>query len=172
MEPQYAPFLTLVAEGGHILDTGCGVGRDARVFLQRGYRVTAFDASAEMARRASERAGIPVAVRRFQEMEHREEFDGLWACASLLHVPRVEIEEVFARCVRALRPGGGWYLSFKTGEGEHIRGMRLFNDYTERELREVLGRQPRLALLRTWLTEDARPTHRGVVWVNCLAMRA
>src|SRR5262245_44821759 len=85
--PLYEPFLTLVPPGGHVLDVGCGSGRDALAFLGRGFRVTAIDASGEMARLASVQTGQAVAVLRVQELSYEEEFDGIWACASLLHVP-------------------------------------------------------------------------------------
>src|SRR6516164_3275264 len=68
MEWFYEPFLALVPAGGHILDVGCGSGRDTLAFLGRGFRVTAIDASAVMARLASERLGQAVAVLRVQDL--------------------------------------------------------------------------------------------------------
>src|SRR5690348_11531546 len=79
----YEPFLALLPAGGHILDAGCGSGRDAREFKRQGYHVTAIDASPELARLASETTGEPVRVLRFEEMMYEAEFDGVWACASL-----------------------------------------------------------------------------------------
>jgi SAM-dependent methyltransferase len=164
----YDPFLALVPPGGHILDAGCGSGRDALAFLQRGFKVTAFDASPNLARLAQGVTGLPVAVRRFQDMTYIEEFDGVWACASLLHVPRREIGDVFARLTRALRSGGIWYMSFKAGEAEGTRDGRLFNDYTEKCLREVIAQQPSLGVISTWTTDDVRPNRRGDCWINGL----
>ena len=66
MAPLYEPFLALVPAGGHILDVGCGSGRDALAFLRRGFRVTAIDASGEMARLASERIGQAAQQKRRQ----------------------------------------------------------------------------------------------------------
>jgi ubiquinone/menaquinone biosynthesis C-methylase UbiE len=169
MEPVYEPFLALVPSGGHILDVGCGSGRDALAFQRRGYRVTAIDASAGMARVASERISQPVSLLRAQDVTYENQFDGIWACASLLHVPRREMDKVFARLTRALRAGGVWYMSFMLGESEEIRDGRLFNDYTEARLRQVIEGHPLLASLRVWLTEDVRPGRRGQKWVNALA---
>ncbi|SFL04837.1 class I SAM-dependent methyltransferase [Azotobacter beijerinckii] len=73
-------FLDAIPAGGHLLDAGCGSGRDAKAFLARGYRVTAFDASPALAGLASEHLGQSVAVRRFAEVEETALYDGIWAC--------------------------------------------------------------------------------------------
>src|SRR5437879_4481189 len=86
----YKPFLAELAPGARILDAGCGSGRDAKAFLTRGYRVTAFDASPQMAANTSSLTGQECKILSFQQMKFRDEFDGIWACASLLHVPKSE----------------------------------------------------------------------------------
>jgi len=101
MSSIYPRFLSELSPGAHIADAGCGSGRDAKAFLERGYVVTAFDASPRMANLASAYTGQKCHVLRFQEMEFRREFDGIWACASLLHVP----EERDGRSVQTLRSG-------------------------------------------------------------------
>jgi SAM-dependent methyltransferase len=171
MESLYQPFLELVPLGGHILDAGCGSGRDAREFKRRGYRVTAIDASPELAGRASAVVGVAVEVLRFQDLAGESRFDGIWACASLLHVPRTEVDEVFARFARALRVGGAWYMSFKFGEAEEVREGRLFSDYTEDSLRDLLGRHPCLTPLRLWLTSDFGPQRSTETWLNAIVRR-
>ena len=75
MEHVYTPFLALIPERGRILDAGCGSGRDAAAFAARGYRVTAFDGSPKMARRASERTGLTVRTLTFDAVDWHEEFD-------------------------------------------------------------------------------------------------
>lgn len=82
----YPPFLTHIPKGGKILDAGCGSERDTLHFLQQGYEVTAFDASSQLAANAKRLAGIQVDILRFQEMQYEATSDGVWACASLLHV--------------------------------------------------------------------------------------
>lgn len=167
MTPLYEPFLALVSPGGHILDAGCGSGRDALAFKRGGYTVTAIDASTEMARLASAVIGEPVEVIRFQDMAFEEVFDGVWACASLLHVPRSEMDSVLFRFARALKHGGVLYASFKVGDGEQVREGRFFNDYEEQGLSDVLARRPELTTLRLWRASDQRPQS----WVNLLATR-
>jgi hypothetical protein len=119
----------------------------------------------------SEIIGQPVRVLRFEEMSYEEEFDGIWACASLLHVPRSSIDDVLARLTRALRSRGVVYASFKVGEAEQVRGGRLFNDYSEESLEELFRRHPGLEFVRTWRTEDLRPPAGGQCWLNVLARK-
>jgi SAM-dependent methyltransferase len=171
MGPLYEPFLVLVRSGGHILDAGCGPGRDARAFHDMGYRVTAFDASTEMARLAAEHLGEPVQVLRLQDLAAEDEFDGVWACASLLHVPAAEMTGVLARLARALRPGGALFVSFKLGAGEETRGGRQFTHQTEESLQSLLDGQPDLTTVRVWRTSDRRPNRDREEWVNALAIR-
>ena len=81
-------FTSCLPEQALILDFGCGSGRDTRAFLEAGYRVEAADGSAELCARASEYAGIPVKQMLFSELDERDRYDGIWACASILHFPR------------------------------------------------------------------------------------
>jgi SAM-dependent methyltransferase len=171
MDGLYEPFLALVPPGGSILDAGCGPGRDALAFLSRGYQVTAFDVSPEMVRLARELTGLEVAVLRLQDVAFEEGFDGIWACASLLHVPQREISDVLSRLGKALRPGGACYMSFKVGEAEEVRRGRLFTDHTVETLRSLLSRLPALEVLRVWETPDLRPDRPGERWVNALVRK-
>jgi SAM-dependent methyltransferase len=154
--------------GGHILDAGCGSGRDSRYFLQQGFRVTAFDATPELAARAAVVTGQPVQVMTFQEVAWEAEFDGIWACASLLHVPRVEIDRVLGRLSRALRLGGTMYASFKQGEGESVREGRFFSFYQQADLRSLAERNPGLTVRKIWTTADVRADRAGLGWINLL----
>jgi len=164
----YGPFLKHVPAGGRILDAGCGTGRDAKQFLNMGYDVTAVDASPAMVAMASELTGRDAVLMSFQELEFEEEFDGIWACASLLHVPKTDIDAVLDRLSRALKPQGVMYLSFKYGTGENVRKGRLFNDYTDEGLAELLSRHHELSVIEIWNSKDIREKRTGEVWVNGL----
>jgi SAM-dependent methyltransferase len=166
MASLYRPFLACIPPGGHILDAGCGSGRDARAFLDRGYLVTALDASEAMVAEAADFIGQRVLLMRFQEIAFEDEFDGVWACASLLHVPRAEMDAVLARIVRALKPEGLLYLSFKEGQQDRIADGRFFSDYTEGSLTALLARQSALELLQVWTTRG-----QDVNWINGLARK-
>jgi SAM-dependent methyltransferase len=171
MAELYRPFLALVPPGGHILDAGCGSGRDALAFRRMGYRVSAFDASPAMARVAGRLSEVPVDVLRFEEVAFGPVFDGVWVCASLLHVPRHEMSDAIGRLARALKPDGILYVSFKQGEAEEERGGRRFTDYTLDTLGRQLEREPRLEVLKVWTTADVRPGRSAEWWVNALARK-
>jgi 2-polyprenyl-3-methyl-5-hydroxy-6-metoxy-1,4-benzoquinol methylase len=168
MNSIYEPFLSLLQPGAHVLDAGCGSGRDSRAFLERGYEVTALDASEAMAKLASRHIGRSVLQMSFDEVRFRECFDGVWACASLLHVPKRESPIVLERLGIALKTGGVMYASFKYGEGESVRDGRLFNDLDEEGFRNVLRSRPELGILKMWRTTDLRPDRDDVAWLNVL----
>lgn len=168
MDSLYARFLPHIPPGGYILDAGCGSGRDTLAFLQKGYHVTAFDASSTLATLAERHTGQPVQVLRFQDLAWRREFDGIWACASLLHVPAADLPEALGRLALALRLGGVLYASFKYGRGEREHGGRRFTDIDEAGLRALLAQVPGLTELETWVTEDLRPGRAAERWLNTL----
>ena len=114
-------FLALLPQGGAILELGCGAGNHSAVMLAAGFTVRATDGSPEMAEIASRRLGQPVDAIRFDELNAHEEYDGVWASACLLHVPRDELADILTRIRRALKPGGAFYASFKIGEGNDGR---------------------------------------------------
>lgn len=168
MDPLYARFLTHIPPGGHILDAGCGSGRDTLAFLQKGYRVTAFDASPSLADLAERHTGQPVQVLRFLDLEWNREFDGIWACASLLHVPVGDLPDALGRLALALRHRGILYASFKHGRGERTHQGRRFTDLDEAGLQTLLGQVPGLTELETWISEDLRPARAAERWLNTL----
>jgi 2-polyprenyl-3-methyl-5-hydroxy-6-metoxy-1,4-benzoquinol methylase len=171
MEHLYEPFLALIPPGGRILDAGCGSGRDAAEFARRGYDVVAFDGSAEMARLASERTGLTVLHQTFDQIEWREEFDGVWACASLLHLPSPQLQTALNRIVGGLRRGGVLYVSLKEGHFEGVREERWFTDSTAAGLRRLLADTNTLDVIGVWETVDARP-RATTTWVNALARQS
>lgn len=171
MTPLWERFLAHIPAGGHILDAGCGSGRDARAFRDQGYQITAFDGSAELARLATEYLGCPVRHLQFQALDYTNCFDGIWACASLLHVPYDQLNEVLRRFTLALKPGGVWYLSFKWGQGEREHQGRRFTDLDEAGLNRLLAGHPALEMLEIWPTADRRPGRDEERWLNALLRR-
>jgi len=168
MGPIYDRFLPRISEGGHILDAGCGSGRDSRAFMARGYSVTAFDASPELARLASGHIGQEVRVMRLEEIEWRQAFDGIWACASLLHVPSPALPAVMTRLAAALKPGGIMYVSFKHGRGEREYRGRRFTDLDEPGLSALLAQVSGLTPIETWVSGDLRPGRAAESWLNAV----
>ena len=170
MASLHEAFLSKLPLNASILDAGCGSGRDAKAFMQRGYVVTAFDASAPLAQLAGEHSGLTVAVRSFADVTEISAYDGVWSCASLLHVPLVDLADALGKLWRSLRPGGCFYLSFKLGEGERVHDGRHFTDANDTTLRAWLVPLPELSSVQTWITEDLRPKRPGK-WINALVVR-
>lgn len=162
-----ARFLRYLTPGARILDGGCGSGRDSLAFARAGFRVTAFDASSEMVRLASANTGLPVIKMAFAELGWDSAFDGVWACASLLHVPRADLPSIAGRLLRALVPGGIFFFSFKLGEGDRQAEGRHFTDMTERSLAS-LSEELGAATLELWQSRDARPKHEREAWVSVI----
>jgi SAM-dependent methyltransferase len=167
----YGPFLAHLAPGAHILDAGCGSGRDSRHFLAAGYAVTAMEPCDGLASRAEALIGQPVVRRRFAEVDWVEAFDGVWASASLLHVPKSEIDDALGRLTRALKPGGMLYASFKHGTGERVRKGRFFNFYDEETLAALLAGHPDLLPASPARTQDARTAFKGEWWLNAYVLK-
>jgi len=133
-----APFLDLLPPGATILELGCGAGRESEAMIARGFAVEPTDGSPEMARIAEERLGQPVRVLRFDALDTVEAFDGVFAHASLLHVPRLALPAVLAAIARALKPGGVHFANFKAGGAGGRDGLgRYYNQLTAEEAKAV-----------------------------------
>ena len=171
MASLYAPFLERIPAGGRILDAGCGSGRDSKAFLQRGYAVEAFDATAEMVALATQHTGLPVRQMTFSDVDTTERYDGVWCCASLLHVRMQALPEAMEKLAQALKPGGVWYMSFKYGDGERVKEGRHFTDLNEQSLGALLTPLTDITLIRHWITEDKRP-ERTEMWLNALLVKS
>lgn len=167
--------------GALILDAGCGSGRDSKAFIESGYRVVALDGSKEMCRQASAYLGQEVQCRRFEEIDEKEVYDGIWACASLLHVPHELLPKVIARLIAALVDGGVLYASFKYGgdkmKGEREAGGRYFTDLTEEGWKKVLEeaeeemKGSRLETVECFVTGDVREGRGEEKWLNVVGRK-
>ena len=164
----FRPFLENIPSTGKILDAGCGSGRDTKFFLEKGFNVVAFDNSPNMVRHAAEYTGQEVLLMSFDDIEFKDNFDGIWACASLLHVPENNISTVLSKFTDALKDNGILYTSFKYGYREQIRNGRFFADYTEERFDQLLAVIPKLELIQYWKTSDLRPGRSEEKWLNIL----
>ncbi|MDG2422970.1 MAG: methyltransferase domain-containing protein [Phycisphaerales bacterium] len=162
----YARFLAIVPSGGRVLDAGCGSGRDSKYFIEKGFDVEAFDASREMVKFASDHAGVEVQHLRFDQIRYNKEFDAVWASASLLHVPKDDIQAVLHRLILALMDGGVLYLSVKVRESITPAGGRCFYYYTPNELEQLLSSRDDAVVLDTWIKEEE-----GCLWANAMCRR-
>ena len=163
-------FESYVVAGGRILDAGCGSGRDSKAFMKHGFSVLAFDASREMCQMASDLLKQRVRQMRFEEMEFDEEFHGVWACASLLHVSSSELPDVLRRINKALVSKGALYVSFKYGDGSMTRGERSFSNFNEITIVPLLETAG-FSMHECGITSDVRPGRAEEKWINAIARK-
>lgn len=170
MAALYVPFLERIPKHGHILDLGCGSGRDSLAFKQLDYTVTAMDVSAELVKKASQLTGLEVQQRSFYDLNEIDQYHGIWACASLLHCERYRLDDVLSKLTDALKSHGVMYLSFKYGDSDREKDGRKFTDLNEDQLSVLLNHHTKLQLVKHWITVDQRPD-REELWLNVLIQK-
>ncbi len=170
MTPQYRAFMELLPAGSRIMDLGCGAGGASVYFTRAGYSVLAVDGCRELCEYTRQRAGCETRHMFFEELDDEDAFDGVWACASLLHVPKAGLPGILRRIHRALKKDGVFYASFKYGETEREKNGRRFSDFTEDSLRALLDEAGGFRVKTLWVTHDARPERSDERWVNVLCL--
>ncbi|MGL5979235.1 MAG: class I SAM-dependent methyltransferase [Erysipelotrichaceae bacterium] len=171
LSPIWDRFTALLESNATILDAGCGVGRDSKHFLDLGYEVDAFDSSKAMVEYAGSMTGIKVQHTSFQDFQAVKKYDGIWACASLLHVPREELTAVVSKLSSILKDGGIFYASFKESESDFTDGERLFTGFTMEALQRLLVGIEDLEIIDSWRSGDALANRESVVWLNVLCRK-
>ena len=162
-------FLAEVPMGGKVLDWGCGSGRDSKAMLDAGYDVTSTDATFDLCLRAERLTGRRPRCERFLKLADRNVFDGIWACASLLHLPPEDLSVAFDLAFHALRKNGVLCTFFKYGNDAGVRDGRWFTDMDEPSLRAAL--MLRFEILDLWKSRDVRQSREDELWLNVLAKR-
>lgn len=116
-----------------ILDLGCGPGRDLKTFTSLGHKAIGLDGSARFAEMARSYSGCEVWHQDFLHLDLPPAmFDGIFANASLFHVPSAELPGVLAQLYGALKPGGVLFSSNPRGDNrEGWNGPRYgsYHDY-------------------------------------------
>jgi len=168
MGMQYQMFLPYLKPGAHILDAGCGSGRDSLAFHLLGYDVEAFDLSPAMVEAAKALTGLEVRCLSFQQMDYEATFDGIWACASLLHVPKTELVDVFGLLHRALIENGILYCSFKLRETDFSQDGRNFTCFTPGSFQTFIDQAGGFSLVTQKQSNDVRPGREQELWLNAV----
>jgi SAM-dependent methyltransferase len=164
-------FLKHVPANARLLDAGSGSGRDTLAFLQRGYAVEAFDASPNLAALSSRLTGLKTRVLRLEDFHDYLRFDGIWACASLVHVPLASMNVVLGQLRQALRSGGVLYVSFKEGHDETIsEDGRRFTNFDSDSLRALL-KHAEFSVPDVWSSEGMKALGSPERWINAIAVK-
>lgn len=172
MQNLYQPFLDNLPKGKQrILDVGCGSGRDSVFFANQGFDVTAIDGSQNLIELAKQTTpNIDWQCLTFDEIKNQDwqnQFTGIWACASLLHLPFNDLPMVINDLIRLLKPNGIFYVSFKYGDSERGKDGRFFCDMNEQRWQIVFSQLENTVLIQRWKTKDRR-VDREDIWFNCL----
>lgn len=162
-------FLEDTFTGAEILDFGCGSGRDTKFFLSKGMKMTAWDGSPAIVREACAYTGISVVNRTFQDLNETERYDGIWACASVLHLPYEDLKEVFTKMMAAIRKEGIIYMNFKYGTFEGYRDDRWYTDMNIEKAADLILPHRDALLLECWKSHDA--LDRNQDWLNLIVRK-
>lgn len=161
-------FLRYLAPKSCILDFGCGSGRDTKYFLEKEFVLEAIDGSKELCKIASAYTGIEVKHQLFQELKEVEQYDGIWACSSILHLEKLELKNVLEKMCMATKKNGVIYTSFKYGTFEGERNGRYFTDMTEESFAKLIQDVEDLVVEEQWVTADVRPGRGEEKWLNLI----
>jgi len=163
----------MVPTGGLVLDVGCGPGHYSRALELRGLRVVSLDLSAGMLCQAQIHG---IARLLCADMRHLPvadaQADGCFACASLLHLPRIQASTALWEFRRALRPGGALYVSVMEGNGQKWvidpQGYeRFFVYYRPEEIDRSISRAG-FQIVDGWISPPGQGQNRN--WINRFAV--
>ena len=168
MTAHYTAFLQHLKPNANILDLGCGSGRDSKFFIDNGYAIEAIDGSLELCKIASEHIGKPVRHLEFEELDYTEAFDAVWACSSLLHIPKEKLHKIFLKINHSLKKHGILYSSFKYGHFSGERNGRFFTDLTEQDFNQIIDSTKCFSIVEMTISYDVRPDRSGEKWLNTI----
>ena len=169
MSALYARFEKYLTSSSRILDLGCGSGRDLKYFSQK-YDVIGLEPSPTLAKYAKGYSGQTVINSTIQSANNLAKFDAIWACASLLHIPSIELSTTYKKLSRLLIEGGTIYCSFKYGKFEGERNGRYFTDLTESKIEDYIFDHD-LKIEKHWITDDLRPGRENERWLNLILVK-
>lgn len=167
----YKPFEELLQPGAKILDLGCGSGRDSKYFARHGYDVVAVDPSQAMCEQTKSYACVPVYKLKAEELHFSNEFDAVWACASLLHVSKNSQEKAMKLISNALKQGGVCYCSWKYGNSDLNENGRQFTNHTEQSINDLIEEVGEFDIIKIWITSDVRRDQRKQKWINLIVKK-
>jgi SAM-dependent methyltransferase len=166
MSGLYRSFLELIPKHSRILDLGCGSGRDTKKFIELGYDVLAIDPIEEFVEFSSKYTGQKTLLMKAEDIEFEDDFEGIWACASILHIEPENMPMVLRKLYKALRKNGVLFISVKHGEFEGERNRRYFCDYSEEKFESLGYYKIGFKKIEITYTNDMREGREGEKWLN------
>jgi len=171
VENLYKIFQKYVQAGASILDLGCGSGRDSQYFIKHGYTVVAVDGSPQLCEKASRYINQDVVCQPFSKLAFENQFEGVWACSSILHVPLKELPDIFKKIEQALKKNGYLYASFKYGKSSGERNGRLFTNFTEESFKTFFKKVEGFKIIEIQVTDDVRKDRPNEKWLNIILQK-
>lgn len=146
-------FASYLKSGDNVLDLGCGTGRDSLYFKDKGLNVTCVDGAINMCKIASEALNIEVENKTYFDLDYKDMFEGVFACASLLHLKNDDLKIVLKKIYDSLRYNGIMYSSFKYGNDERYEDGRYFNDMTLDKFNRLMNESgSNFEIVKAWNT--------------------
>lgn len=164
-------FLKYLPAKSKILDLGCGSGRDSKYFIDKGHSVIALDGCKELCEIASKYIGKDVINSTFEDFCTDDTFDGIWACASLLHLPIEKLPLVIEKYSKKLNKNGCFYLSFKYGNFSGVKNGRFFTYLDEEMFKQIIKNNKNLKIDFLSITKDVRVDRENEKWLNIFLKR-
>ncbi len=155
-------LLNFMPPKGKILDVGFCSGRDSLAFKKLGYDVLSIDNCIDFYNYGVS-LGLNAELLSIQDISYVDEFDGIWASASLLHCKYEELSDVLNKIYKAMKEDAAFYCSFKYGDFEGIRDERYYTDMTLDRMNELL-KDTSLIMNKCWIKEDLM--QREGKWIN------
>jgi ubiquinone/menaquinone biosynthesis C-methylase UbiE len=179
--PEREKFTAMIPKGGLVLDAGCGSGRDCAYFETQGIEVTGVDLSDSL-------LAIAKKVAFNSEFYHQDlrnlqfpdaAFDGIWACASIIHLKRSEIPGVMATFFRILKPGGALMVLVKSGTKDKFMvepsvpdKARYYTYFSKDEIKDfTTGAGFNLIEIYTYNEADRFPDGYPTDWIATFAQK-
>jgi len=169
LSPIYDEFVKRVHAGAKVLDAGCGSGRDVRNLHLRGFDVMGIDASSALVKLARQYSGVTCRTMRLENVNFVRRFDAIWACASLLHVPKTKLASVLRRLKAGLVEGGLLYASVQVGNGEMLAPDGRYFAYFEPDEFTGFLVKAGFGVEADWISEDTLASQRSLRWLNVFA---
>lgn len=170
LSTHYKTFETIIPKKSHILDLGCGSGRDSKYFSDKGFRVTSLDGSIEMVKFCNTILTNRVIHSTFEDFRTEEKFDGIWACASLLHVKRDNLKQIVQKYIEMLNSSGIFFISFKLYEEDFQFKQRSFTCFTLKSLKTFISTLDNVSTILMRESDSVQAS--SMKWVSVILKKA
>ena len=166
MRDYYSIFLGYIESSSKILDVGFGSGRDSLYFSKLGYEVTSIDPIKEFCENGINLGLKDVKQMSIEDITYLNQFNGIWACASLLHLESSKLVDVFNKCYSSLKDNGVMYVSFKYGDYEGYIEDRYFTYLKEESFKDIISKT-NFKIEKLWINESDK-LNRDIKWLNII----